>query len=295
MKLLFVAVVSMGLISAESLAMAEGVVYFEEDFNGAALDPSAWRTEILTSGVRWCDTDPGQWASGIWVAEGSPCYGVPAYAPYGSVTLSGGMVHLSSTNGQACPYIVSRFPEGVPLFPEAGDFTLTVRMRYDRYTPWGTGLTVFRTGSTEPVGTNPPSLRENVVLQLWCHSNEVQVVSAREGAYGVVALVTSPLVMHEFVLECAGSTFTVRADGEIVYGPVSGSLRPSAIWIGNPVLAYWYPTDWTSFSVDEIRVDVPGPTASARTSWGALKVLPRSSARGGEDPFHALSGEELRR
>ncbi len=29
---------------------------------------------------------------------------------------------------------------------------------------------------------------------------------------------------------------------------------------GNLVVAFWYPTDWTSFSVDYIRVEVPGPT-----------------------------------
>jgi len=47
------------LFSVGSAATAEDV-FFDEQFNGPALDPAVWRTEILTSGPRWCDSNPGQ-------------------------------------------------------------------------------------------------------------------------------------------------------------------------------------------------------------------------------------------
>ena len=64
------------------------VVFFEEEFTGPTLDPAAWRTEILTSGPRFCaDSYPGR--PGHWVDEGVECHGVAAYSPYGSATLVG--------------------------------------------------------------------------------------------------------------------------------------------------------------------------------------------------------------
>jgi hypothetical protein len=81
--------------------------------------------------------------------------------------------------------------------------------------------------------------------------------------------------LRDFELECTGTSFTVRVDGEIVYGPITSSLRPTAIFMGNPVLAYWGPTDWCWFSVDYIRVEMPGPVPTVARTWGAIKGLYR--------------------
>jgi hypothetical protein len=71
-----------GLLMIASTAMADPIVFFQEQFSGPTLDPSIWRTEVLTSGMRWCDSYPGNWwGPGTWVAEGSPCYGVAAQSP----------------------------------------------------------------------------------------------------------------------------------------------------------------------------------------------------------------------
>lgn len=264
------------LLSVGSTAPAEGSVFFEEQFSGPTLDPSVWRTEILTSGVRWCDSYPGNWwGPGTWVAEGASCYGVAAQSPYGNATLSEGLLHLSSSNGQACPYLVSRLPGSVEGFPASGDFTLKVGIRFDRVTPWGTFFGVFQTPSTQPSGTDPPLRIENLML-----------VIAGDGLYSAlgggaswfvpkVAEMPSPYELHEVALDCAGTEFTIRIDGQAVYGPVTSSLRPSAVFIGNAALAYWYPTDWTSFSVDYIRVEVPDPVPVEKCSWGALKATYR--------------------
>ena len=78
-----------------------------------------------------------------------------------------------------------------------------------------------------------------------------------------VASMPSPLQFHEVALECAGTLYTIRIDGQLVYGPVSSSLRPTAVYMGNPALAYWYPTDWQWLTVDYFRVETPGPPSGA--------------------------------
>jgi len=258
------------------VAMGDPVAYFEEQFNGPTLDPSIWRMEVATSGARWCDTDPGQqWGPGVWVDEGAECYGVAAYSPYGSAVLSDGLLSVSSANGQACPYLVSRLPGSVDLFPPSGDFTVKVRLRYDRLTSWGSGVLVMDTEDTEPVGTNSPATRETVLMQLWGHT----INSSLGGTLQIVASMPPPYEMHEFSLECVGTTYTISVDDQVVYGPITSALRPTAVWIGNPVLAYWYPTDWQSFSVDYLRVEVPGPVSVRTVSWGKVKS---AYGKGGE-------------
>jgi hypothetical protein len=259
-----------GLLMIASTAMADPIIFFEEQFSGPTLDPSVWRTEVLTSGVRWCDSDPGQqWGPGTWIDEGSECYGVAAYSPYGTAILSEDLLQISSDNGQACPYLVSRLPGLVQMFPATGDFAVTLRMRYDRLTPWGAGVLIMETDSTEPLDGNPPTLRDDVLVQLW----GATINSSLSGSFQQVAYMPPPNEMHEFGLECVGNSYTIRIDGQVVYGPISSTLRPTAVWIGNPVLAYWYPTDWQAFSVDYLRVEVPGPSPVAPTTWGAIKAM----------------------
>ena len=276
MKAITGAIVLLSMLSIELAAQAEPGVFFEETFNGPNLDSSTWRTEILTAGPRWCDSNPGSWGGpGNWVAEGDECYGVAAYSPYGNATLSDGLLHLSSSNIRACPYAASRLPGPVPLFPMSGDFTLKVRMRFDRITSWGTFIVVIQTESTDAGGTNPPGSMVNTLLAVAAGS----LYSALGGPYGRVADFPSPEEFHEFAMECIGNTFTLSIDDQIVYGPVSSALRPTAVLMGSPLVAYWYYTDWTSFSVDNIRVEVPGPVPVAEHSWGSIKAMYRDRAR----------------
>jgi hypothetical protein len=159
----------LGLLMIASTAMADPIIFFEEQFTGPTLDPAAWRTEILTSGPRFCHDTSGPFAPGHWIDEGVECHGIAAYSPYGSAVLSGGLLALSSSNVRAFPILLSRFPGSVPVFPPSGDFTLKLRMRYDRVTPWGVGIVVVQKDSTEPIGDNyvfGPA--EDILLQMWC-------------------------------------------------------------------------------------------------------------------------------
>lgn len=264
------------LLMMASPAMAEPMVYFEEQFNGPTLDSSTWRTEILTSGPRWCDTVPGWVWEGSWVEEGSPCYGVVAQSPYGTTPMSGGLLHVSPSYGLACPYLVSRLPGPVQLFPAVGDFAFKIRMRYDHVTGYGDGVFVEQQDSTEPSGDNPPSIRLNILLQIW--TSVIQ--SSLGGSHETVAPLVDPTGMHEYGLECVGNSYTISVDSSVVYGPVTSELRPTALWLGHPALAYWGWSDWTSFSVDYIRVEVPGPVPVAPQSWGAVKARYRNETTG---------------
>jgi hypothetical protein len=258
----------LGLLMIASAAMADPIVHFEEQFTGPTLDPSIWRTEILTSGPRWCDTVPGWVWEGSWVDEGSPCYGVAAHSPYGTTPISDGLLHISPSYGLASPYLVSRLPGPVQLFPALGDFTLKIGMRYDHVTGYGDGVFVEQQDSTEPSGVNPPSLRSNILLQIWTST----IQSSLGGSHEIVAPIVDPTGMHVYGLECAGNSYTISVDGLVVYGPVTSSLRPTAVWLGHPALAYWGWSDWTSFSVDYVRVEVPGPVLVVRETWGAIKA-----------------------
>jgi hypothetical protein len=258
-----------GLLMIASTVMADPIVFFEELFAGPTLDSAVWRTEILTSGPRFCpDSYPG--GPGHWVDEGVECHAVAAYSPYGNAPLSDGLIHVSSTNGRAFPFLVSRLPGPVPTFPTSGDFTLTVRMRFDRITPWGTFVDALDMESTEPIGTNNPGPEQNVL-----HIAADGLYSFLSGSMERIADVPSPTEFHDFGLECVGNLFTVTIDGQVVYGPVASDMRPTAICLGNPVLAYWYPTDWTSLSVDDIRVEEPGPVPVTERTWGSLKAMYR--------------------
>lgn len=144
-------------------------------------------------------------------------------------------------------------------------------MHFDRTTPWGTFLMVLQVPSTDPSGDNDPFTETDRLLQVAWQG----IFSALEGSISLVAELPSPTATHEVSLACVGNQFTIRIDGEIVYGPVTSTMRPTAVWMGNPVIAYWYPTDWTSFSIDYLRVEEPGPVPIVEKTWGSIKAVYR--------------------
>jgi hypothetical protein len=106
---------------------------------------------------------------------------------------------------------------------------------------------------------------EDILLFLWDDQpgGGIPVSTALGGTFGIVATVPSPYEFHEFSLACVGQSYTISVDGDVVYGPVTSALRPKSVNMGNPSIAFWYPTDWGSFSVDYIRVEGPGNEVGA--------------------------------
>jgi hypothetical protein len=265
-----------GWFLAGLIAPVQATTFFEEQFDGPTLDSSVWRSEVQTAGVRWCDLNAGAWwGQGTWVEEGSECYGAFPFTPYGAAILSNGLLRQSAMSGFTFPFLVSRLPGSIEVFPPSGDFSLEVKMRYVYRTAMGVGLVVYQTQDTEPSGANPPVQLDNVLLNVWADP-DLKVKTAIEGASGgelvTVALVTSPDLFHEYTLDCVGNTFTISVDDQLVYGPVTSTLRPTAVWIGNPALIYTHITEWGCINVDYFRVELPGPVPAVVVPWGGLKA-----------------------
>jgi hypothetical protein len=82
-----------------------------------------------------------------------------------------------------------------------------------------------------------------------------------------------PTAPHEVRVEYAGTSAAILVDGQVIYGPVTTSLRPTAVLFGNAPM-YWYlwADDWTDWSLDEFRVETEGPTPVIEETWGAIKA-----------------------
>ena len=273
MRVIVAAVLLASLRLIGSPAAAQASVLFEERFDGSALDPAIWRTEVLTSGARWCQGSYDYWGPGSWVDEGLECHGVAIHAPYGSANLSDGWLHFSSSNPRAYPLLYSRLPGPVEVFPSSGDFSFTLRLRYDYLTGLGSGFVVFRAEDTEPVGVDPPHGRqEDIALHMGANSSGFSVATALDGSYHSVECALDPTQLHEVKVEWVGTSASILVDGEIIYGPVTTTLRPTAVVFGNHPL-YWYLAgDWTAWRLDEFRVEIPGPVPVAQETWGAIKA-----------------------
>jgi hypothetical protein len=247
---------------------ADPVIFFEEQFNGP-LDSTVWRAEVLTSGPRWCQETYDYWGPGSWVDEGVECHGIAVYPPYGSANLSDGWLHFSSSN----PRAYSRLPGPVEVFPSSGDFSLSLRLRYDFLTGLGSGFVVFRTEDTEPLGGDPPHGRqEDIALHMGANSSGFSIATALDGSYHSVECALDPTQLHQVKVEWVGTSASILVDGEIIYGPVTTTLRPTAVMFGNHPL-YWYLAgDWTAWSVDEFRVETQGPVPVTNETWGAIKA-----------------------
>ncbi len=267
------------LLSIASMAAAD--IFFEEQFNGPNLDPSVWRTEILTSGPRWCQETDDYWGPGSWVDEGVECHDIAIHAPYGSATLSDGWMHFSSSNERAYPILYSRLPGSVLVFPTSGDFSFTLRLRYDHLAPYGSGLAVFRSQDTEPVGDRlPHGHPEDVVLHMGTDAAQggLRINTALDGSFDLVGIVpVDPTAPHEVKVVYVGTSAAILVDGQVIYGPVTTSLRPTAVLFGNaPIYWYLWADDWTEWSLDEFRVEVDGPVPVIETTWGAVKARYRN-------------------
>jgi hypothetical protein len=132
--------------------------FFEETFT-SPLDPLKWRTEDLVAGKRWCDAVAGLgYGPGSWVAPGSePCYGVTQPLPLGFASLDQGLLQLSGS-GRAFPYLALRAPGPAAVVPAAGDFVMTVGMRFDQGGGFGTGFSAVDWPNTEPADGNAPAI-----------------------------------------------------------------------------------------------------------------------------------------
>lgn len=235
---------------------AEGTqTFFQDDFDGTAIDSTKWNTDIVTTSKRWCSTtvEGHHWSPGNWQdVEVESCHGVTQAPPYGAVTVSGGQASFSAGYLRTFPYIWAGPPSRPSPFPATDDFILEIRMRYDSLRGHGDGLVALFWENTDPVGDNPPipGGLEEVLLLIWADAGE----GCRVITLGETISVSDPLAFHDYRLEYIGGEYSLYVDDTLRVGPTASSLRPNTIWMGNPVLTHWGVGDWSDFTIDFVRV-----------------------------------------
>lgn len=267
------------LLIGPSPTLGQTVMLFEDDFGGSALDPAKWRTDILTTGVRWCDPNAG-WSAGPgrWIDPATEsCYGAGQAPPFGSTSVANGLADFSATApNRGFPYTWTGPPTPGSPFPTSGDFTLRVRMRFNRIAVCGAGITVVQHPSPVPTSDNAPTSLSTVVVQIWADGLGLRVFGLRDGTYyEIPGTIPNPLDVHEYTITYQSGEYRYFVDGAQIHGPISSSVRPTTIAIGNPVFTYWMGCDWTAFSVDYIGVAIDGATPVAPASWGTVKSIYR--------------------
>lgn len=244
----------------QSFGSEETQTFFKDSFSGSRVDATKWNTDIATSGKRWCSstveahhTNPGNWVD---VSQES-CNGYTETAPYGTVADNNEQVSLTSDWKRTFPYIWSGPPSRKSPFPSKGDFTLKVRAKYNSIQPHGVGISVLSWDDSSPVGNNPPAPANKDVFGIWGDSSGVRAALLNDPVFGSIPVSGDLYAFHDYRLELKNGKYSLFIDNALVAGPLTSSLRPTTIWLGNPVFTFWGVNDWTDFSVDSIQVDVP--------------------------------------
>ena len=226
---------------------------FNDDFNGSSIDSTRWNTAVATSGNRWCP-DPPSLSFGTWVDIAvDPCHGLLMSPPYGSIAVGGGLASFAAPDGRAFSYIVAGPPSRHP-FPDSGDFVVDVRMRYDFANVAGVGVMALATENADPSGPNSPAPNDaRHVFQIWNDGGGLRVgvlfnngVSIPDGS-----------AFHDYRLEYVAGSYSLFVDDTLALGPIASTIRPTTLWIGNPVALWWGGGSfgpWTAFTIDFIRV-----------------------------------------
>lgn len=223
-------------------------LFFLDNFEGNGISSDLWDTSSDTKGNRWCDNSTSALGPGYWVSYiDEPCKGTVQSLPFGNIQVSNGLAGFSATSSRAFPYIWRGPPTKSSPFPSDGDFDFEMSLRFDSISLFGTGLNIRYWQDSTPVGSSPPSSVEQAVFGLWADSSGVSF----EGTS-----ISNPYNFHKYKMSLKGTNYYYFVDDQMIAGPISSNIRPNSIWIGNPTAAYWWAQDWTSFTIDYLKVSV---------------------------------------
>jgi hypothetical protein len=263
-------VVVVSVIAALGQAPAQGAVFFEDNFDGAAIDAAKWNVSLATSGLRNClqrvPSDPIEWRD---VAL-SPCWGYTQQPPYGSITVSDGAASFQAGSSWTSPYITAGLPGTLPMFPDAGDFVFEMRAKYDSLAAFGTGIHLIAWDESSPVPSTlwPSAGAVGGIFGLHGDSNGISI-------YGAGTSVRKyDILYHVYRLEYTNGYYTFFIDGQIQGAPLASDVRPNGIAVGSPYLPWGgVRYDWTDFSIDYVRVTSPDVTPPVVTLSASPSIL----------------------
>jgi MG2 domain len=229
--------------------------FFQDSFSGSAIDSTKWNSSFATGGQRWCSSTVANHEDnpGVWLDPSSiPCQGITQNPPFASISVGGGSATFSSFYSRAAPYIWSGPPSKTSPFPSTGNFVLEVKMRYNQFNGFGDGMLVTSWSNTNPVGNNPPGGQQRV-LAIWGDSRGLTVQLLGNES----TTLADQFGLHDYFLEYVNGKYSLFVDGISVLVPITSSVRPNTIWIGNPVFTFWGVSNWSSFSLNLVRVSTP--------------------------------------
>jgi hypothetical protein len=216
---------------------------FSDDFDGASIDTIKWKVQQNVNG-----------GSG------------------GSITVADSYVILTS-DGTSFPLVYT----ATNPFPTSGDFAVEFDIKYTRLTGWGTGFWISQ-GPFEP---SEDALLANI-LQVWAHIDETgpNVGAALLGKQAYKsAIQKNPFKQWEsstltFRLQYSKNIYSLYLNGEVMLSAHS-MLRADTIGFGHPPLFYVphsYPSPWTSFKIDSIRMLQPSSLSISTNPSSILDV-----------------------
>jgi YVTN family beta-propeller protein len=221
--------------------------YWHDEFDGTSIDQSRWITELATSGIRF-HNDCGGCNTGYWTTP-------PVDPPYGSLSIDGSILTLLNPGlPRVFPFLWSR---GDP-FPTDGDFSLEIRMKYNYFGGSGTGLVLSANGY-DGSGDAPNPLEERV-FTIWQDIAHPLVSGFPTDSRQVTGALDTD--WHLYRVEYVAGSYFLFVDNILRIGPIASTQRPNSIWVGNPVITSATWDESTTFSVDYIRVEVPGASPS---------------------------------
>ncbi|MEJ2502375.1 MAG: hypothetical protein P8177_03520 [Gemmatimonadota bacterium] len=154
------------------------------------------------------------------------------------------------------PFLWTGPPSRVNPFPESGDFMVEFRMLVEQFGVLDMGLNVLDWDPMELAEDRDPN--EGRVMQIWARSKDgVRVMLA--GEFFQVPAPTSP---HQYRLVYEEGAYSLFIDEVMVAGPIASSVRPTALWMGNPTFLR-YREDWSDIRVSQLTVSTPAPAAMA--------------------------------
>jgi hypothetical protein len=146
----------------------------------------------------------------------------------GEVLVSGGTLRLSAPPGQF-PFLVTRGT----VFPSAGDFSISVRLKYASAPEGGTGF-----------GADWPA---NEGVRVWQDFNSFFAMCGTVSAN----LTRGDLDYHVFEWRYVGSNYSLLIDG-VLATESDYAGRPSSLYLGHAPLQFG--GRWTSLECDYVRV-----------------------------------------
>ena len=242
------------VLTAQVHAWGAETSFFFDTFEGSNLDSQLWQSE-QSHARRWCGEEKSGFAPGNWVSIAvRPCYSTLQAPPYGKVSVGKGVLQISSDNEYIFPYFFTDPSSANRLFPATGDFSLEIRLRFDRIGWAGTGVYVRFWDQALPSGVNPPVSKDLRVFSIWS-----DCTSSRIGLLGeTVILPEAPEGFKVYRLEYVGGKCSAFVDNRRVAGPITSMLRPNMLWVGNPLVLWWRvgtgESGWTAFTIDYVKV-----------------------------------------